>query len=106
MGEDLNDPRCHAHTTTSSPHRPRYVAMRSVSLSFTISMEYPLLREALGQLLTVEEVGEDDVLVAAVPKAATFSRLAGEWGDRPLMRRVGIRIVLVGRDGAVEGLDL
>jgi hypothetical protein len=41
-------------------------------------MEYPLLREALGQLLTVEEVGEDDVLVAAVPKAATFSRLAGE----------------------------
>jgi hypothetical protein len=52
-----------------------------------------------------EEVGEDDVLVAAVPKAATFSRLAGEWGDRPLMRRVGIRIVLVGRDGAVEGLD-
>ena len=80
--------------------------MRSVSFSFTISMEYPLLREALGQLLTVEEVGEDDVLMAAVPKAATFSRLAGEWGDRPLMRRVGIRIVLVGRDGAVEGLDL
>jgi hypothetical protein len=80
--------------------------MRSVSLSFTVSMEYPLLREALGQLLTVEEVGEDDVLVAAVPKAATFSRLAGEWGDRPLMQRVGIRIVLVGRDGAVEGLDL
>jgi hypothetical protein len=69
-------------------------------------LQNPLLREALGQLLTVEEVGEDDVLVAAVPKAATFSRLAGEWGDRPLMRQVGIRIVLVGRDGAVEGLDL
>ena len=68
-------------------------------------MEYPLLREALGQLLTGEEVGEDDVLVAAVPKAATFSRLAGEWGHRPLMQRVGIRIVLVGRDGAVEGLE-
>jgi hypothetical protein len=74
-----------------------------------LSWEYPPLqnplREALGQLLTAE-VGEDDVLVAAVPKAATFSRLAGEWGDRPLMRRAGIRIVLVGRDGAVEGLDL
>jgi hypothetical protein len=69
-------------------------------------LQNPLLREALGQLLTAEEVGEDDVLVAAVPKAATFSRLAGEWGDRPLMRRAGIRIVLVGRDGAVEGLDL
>jgi hypothetical protein len=68
-------------------------------------LQNPLLREALGQLLTAE-VGEDDVLVAAVPKAATFSRLAGEWGDRPLMRRVGIRIVLVGRDGAVEELDL
>jgi hypothetical protein len=80
--------------------------MRSVSFSFTISMEYPLLREALGQLLTVEEFGEDDVLVAAVPKAASFSRLAEEWGDRPLMRRVGIRIIPAGRDGAVEGLDL
>jgi hypothetical protein len=51
----------------------------------------------------VEEVGEDDILMAAVPKAATFSRLAGEWGDRPLMRRVGIRIVLVGRDGGRRG---
>jgi hypothetical protein len=68
--------------------------------------EYPLLREALAQLLTVEEAGEEDVLVAAVPKAARFPTLAAAWSNRPLMRRVGIRIALVGRDGAVEGLDL
>jgi hypothetical protein len=68
--------------------------------------EYPLLREALAQLLTVEEVGEEDVLVAAVPKAARFPSLAEVWGSRPLMRRVDIRIALVGRDGTVDGLDL
>jgi hypothetical protein len=70
------------------------------------SPEYPLLREALAQLLTVEEVGKEDVHVAAVPKAARFPSLAKAWGKRPLMQRVGIRIVLVGRDGTVEGLDI
>ena len=54
----------------------------------------------------MEEVGEEDVLVAAVPKAARFPSLAKAWGKRPLMVRVGIRIVLVGRDGIVEGLDI
>ena len=69
------------------------------------SREYPLLREALGQILTVETVGEGDVLAVAVPRAAKFVQLAEEWRGRPLVRRAGIHIVLVGRDGAVDGLD-
>ncbi|QIN81177.1 hypothetical protein GBA65_22030 (plasmid) [Rubrobacter marinus] len=68
--------------------------------------EIKLLREALAQLLTVGEVGEEDVLVAAVPDTPTFRRHASAWRDAPLMRRVGLRVALVGRDDGVNGLDL
>ena len=70
------------------------------------SPEYPLIREALGQLLTIEEVREGDVLVVAVPLTDQFRTLAARWNSRPLVRRAKIRIVLVGRDGGVEGLEL
>ena len=68
------------------------------------SQEYPRLREALGQMLTVETVGKGDVLVVAVPRTAKFEQVAVAWRERPLMKQVGIGIVLVGRDGRVEGL--
>lgn len=68
------------------------------------SREYPRLREALGQLLTVERVEAGDVMVAAVPHTDRFERLVHKWQPVPLLARSGIRIVLVGRDGAVEGL--
>lgn len=70
------------------------------------SPEYPLLHEVLGQLLTVQHVEEGDILVAAVPYTDRFRRLASEWQSRPLVARSGIRIVLVGRSGIVEGLSL
>ena len=69
------------------------------------SPEMPLLREALAQLLTVEEVRPDDVLVAAVPDTPAYRRLAAAWSGRPLVRRANLRVALVGRDGNVRGLD-
>lgn len=68
------------------------------------SSEYKRLREALGQLLTVERVEASDVMVAAVPRTATFQRLARTWRTRPLVIASSIRMVLVGRNGTVEGL--
>ncbi len=68
------------------------------------SPEYPRLRETLGQLLTVERVEAGDVMVAAVPRTDRFLRLARNWQSRPLLARSGIRIVLVGRNGIIEGL--
>lgn len=65
--------------------------------------EYLKLREALGQLLTVEYIEAGDVMVAAVPRTDRFQRLARKWRTRPLLLRSGVRIVLVGRDGTVEG---
>lgn len=67
--------------------------------------EYPLLTTALGQALLFE-VSADDIVVAAVPDTPVFRKLAETWRSRPLVRRAGIRIVLVARDGAVSGLDL
>jgi hypothetical protein len=69
------------------------------------SQEYPLLREALGQLLTISEVGETDVLAVAVPHSDKFTKLAEQWRKAPLIHRVGIKILTVERKNIVHGLD-
>ncbi|MBM1172266.1 hypothetical protein [Microvirga arabica] len=69
------------------------------------SPEYPLLTTALGQALLFH-VAADDIVVAAAPDTPVFRKLAETWRSRPLVRRAGIRIALVARDGAVSGLDL
>jgi hypothetical protein len=70
------------------------------------SREYPILRGALGQMVTVEQVDVNDVLVVAVPYTPQFRQLAVKWRKAPLVSQLGIWIVLVGRDGAVDGLNL
>jgi hypothetical protein len=67
------------------------------------SQEYPLLREALGQLLTVAEVGVDDLLAVAVPDTPKFRTLAQRWRNALLIARFGIRILTVDRVGHVYG---
>jgi hypothetical protein len=67
--------------------------------------EHSLLTTVLGQALLFE-VSADDIVAAAVPDTPVFRRLAEVWRERPLVRRAGIRIVLLARDGAVSGLDL
>jgi hypothetical protein len=68
------------------------------------SPEYPLMREAIGQLMTVEEVETNDVLVVAIPQTEAFRNLASRWRERPLLEATDIHFALVGRDGSVEGL--
>lgn len=67
------------------------------------SAEYPLLREALGQLLTIEEVPDNALLAVAVPAGERFRELAERWRNAPLIRRIGIRILTVAPSGAIEG---
>jgi hypothetical protein len=69
------------------------------------SPEYRLLREALGQLLTVAEVGEHDILAVAVPWSAKSEELARRWRGAPLVRRLGVRILVIDSNGAVDGFD-
>jgi hypothetical protein len=67
--------------------------------------EPSLLTTALGEALLFD-IGGDDIVVAAVPDTPVFRMLAETWRRRPLVRRAGIRIALVARDGAVLGLAL
>jgi hypothetical protein len=69
------------------------------------SQEYPLIREAIGQLITIEHVNESDLLAVAVPKSEKFDALAELWRKRPLVRKAGIYIITVGRDGSISGLS-
>ena len=66
--------------------------------------EYPLMREAIGQLMTIKLVETSDVLVVAVPQSTMFRSLAERWRERPLIKQVDIYFALVGRDGSVDGL--
>lgn len=69
------------------------------------SQEYPLIREALGQLLTVKEVGKNDILAVAVPHSEKFAQLATRWREAPLIKKFGILILTVARNGDVEGFS-
>jgi hypothetical protein len=67
--------------------------------------ERSLLTTALGEALLFD-IAADDIVVAAVPDTPVLRMLAETWRRRPLIRRAGIRIALVARDGAVSGLAL
>jgi len=70
------------------------------------SPEYRLIREALGQLLTMKEVGEKDILAVAVPHSQKFAELASRWREAPLLKQFRIRILTVDGTGNVEGFAL
>lgn len=94
-------------TTTLAGQRPLIVEAKKGSLiPSKSSAEYKLMREALGQLLTLEEVPANAVLAVAVPHGERFVKLADRWRRAPLVARLGIHIVTVGVDGTVHGLDL
>jgi hypothetical protein len=67
------------------------------------SPERPLLNAALGQAITFD-VGDSDVVLAAVPDTPAFRKLYEQWKDKPLVQKSGIKIVLVCRSGSVTGL--
>lgn len=65
--------------------------------------ENKLVHEAIGQLMTIEDYDPGDVLIVGVPLSPSHrSKVA--WQNRLLMRKIGITLVLVGRDGTVEGM--
>ena len=93
--------------TTLADQRPLIVEAKKGSLSPSkSSAEYKLMREALGQLLTLESVPANAVLAVAVPHGERFLKLAERWRRAPLIARLGLHIVTVGIDGAVHGLRI
>ncbi|MDK2912979.1 MAG: hypothetical protein PWR29_1936 [Methanolobus sp.] len=69
------------------------------------SKEYPLMREAIGQLMTIKEYNESDRLAIAVPNSDKFKKLSQKWKNAPLIKKLSICFLLVGRNGKVEGIE-
>ncbi len=88
-----------------SGHLLRVECKKGPLIQTQSSSEYPLMREALGQLLTVKEVGDQDILAAAVPHSPKFEKLAIRWREAPLVKRFGIRILTVNQSGSVFGFE-
>ena len=65
--------------------------------------ENKLIHEAIGQIMTIAEHADDDILIVAVPRTDHHRRKLA-WQHRPLMQRCAIYIVLAGADGAIEGM--
>lgn len=94
-------------TTTLANHRPLIVEAKKGSLRPSkSSAEYKLMREALGQLLTLDEMPANTVMGIAVPHGDRFVKLAERWRRAPLIARLGLKIFTVDIDGNVNGLDL
>ena len=69
------------------------------------SEEYPLLHEALGQLLANPTTGKGLLPAVAVPWSPRFEKLARRFREAPLVKRLDIHILVVGRDNEVSGLS-
>lgn len=86
-----------------SGHTLRVECKKGPTVRSKSSAEYPLIREALGQLLTIREIGDNDILAVAVPFSPKFEELATRWREAPLIRKFGIKILTVDRSGGVAG---
>lgn len=63
--------------------------------------EYPLLREAIGQLVTNENYSENMISAVAVPCCEKNLSLAEKWSKLPLMKMLKIQFILVKEDGTI-----
>lgn len=63
--------------------------------------EYPLMREAIGQLMTSSVLTDDMIPAVAVPYSEKSVELAGRWSEYPQMQQIGIRFLLVKDDGDI-----
>lgn len=86
-----------------SGHTLRAECKKGPPIPNASSQELPLLREALGQLLTVQEYLDNDILAVAVPHSPRFAGLAQRWRGAPLIKKLGIQILTIGRDDNVFG---
>lgn len=67
------------------------------------SKEYPLLREAIGQIMTITMEIDNHILAVAVPFSEKFKELTDRWRKSPLILKAGILLLTINPDGEVYG---
>ena len=65
------------------------------------SQEYPLMREAIGQLMTSSFMNEQTIPAVAVPYTKKSFELAKRWSKLELIQKTGIRFILVQDNGNI-----
>ena len=63
--------------------------------------EDPLMREAIGQLMTGRELTKDIIPAVAVPYSDKTYELATRWCEYSQIKKIGIRFILVKADGDI-----
>lgn len=69
------------------------------------SQEYKLMREAIGQITTVENYDPDTLYAIAVPKSKRTVKLTENWSMREGIKKLGIKILLIDDKDNVYGLN-
>jgi hypothetical protein len=69
------------------------------------SQEYKLMREAIGQIATVENYDSKTLYAIAVPKSPRTVKLAEEWLKREGIKKLELKILLIDDNDNVFGLD-
>jgi hypothetical protein len=64
--------------------------------------EYPVMREAIGQLMTGCDFNKDCVPIVAVPYSPKSLELADRWSKLEQIKVVGIRFMLVYENGNIK----
>ena len=67
--------------------------------------EYPLMREAIGQVMTSCDITEDIIPMVAVPYSEKSKELAKRWSKLTQIKNLGIKFALVCEDGKVSFID-
>ena len=63
--------------------------------------EYPLMREAIGQLMTTQYDGDNVIPVVAVPYSAKSYELAKRWSNYKKIQDTNIHFILVHENGEI-----
>lgn len=69
------------------------------------SQEYKLMREAIGQIATVDNYDSNTLYAIAVPKSDRTVKLAEDWIKREGIKKLGLKILLIDDNDNVFGLD-
>lgn len=64
--------------------------------------EYPLIREAIGQLVTTEKVLHNSSIFVAIPKSAKNCELVDRWSNAPLVRKLELGFIMIDRNQNLE----
>jgi hypothetical protein len=78
-----------------------YVESKKGDLTRRRGQEYPLMREAIGQLMTSTELGKNIIPVVAVPYTEKSYSLASVWSQYSQIKLIGIQFMLINKNGNV-----